>query len=46
VNTFSDFVAAVAQGKSVQPTFEDGLINEKVLAAIEESSQSRSWIKV
>jgi len=46
VNTFADFVTAVAEGKSVQPTFEDGLINEKVLDAIEESSKSRSWVKL
>jgi predicted dehydrogenase len=46
VNTFADFVKAVAAGKSVQPTFEDGLQNEKVLAAISESAKTRKWIKV
>ncbi|HEX4086892.1 MAG TPA: Gfo/Idh/MocA family oxidoreductase [Chthoniobacteraceae bacterium] len=46
VNTFADFVAAVVAGKSVQPTFEDGLINEKVLAAISESAKTRRWVKV
>jgi predicted dehydrogenase len=46
VNTFADFVKAVAAGKSVQPTFEDGLQNEKVLAAISESAKTRQWIKV
>jgi hypothetical protein len=30
----------------VQPTFEEGLKNEKVLAAIEKSARSRSWVKV
>jgi len=45
-NTFADFVKAVAAGKSVQPTFEDGLQNQKVLAAIGESARTRQWIKV
>ena len=46
VNTFADFVRAVVAGKSVHPTFEDGLQNQKVLAAIAESAKSRQWIKV
>jgi predicted dehydrogenase len=46
VNTFADFVTAVVNGKSVQPTFQDGLENEKVLAAIEASAKKRQWIKV
>jgi predicted dehydrogenase len=46
INAFSDFVKAVADSKSVEPTFEDGLKNEKVLAAIEQSSRSRSWVSV
>jgi predicted dehydrogenase len=46
VNTFADFVTAVVNGKSVQPTFEDGLQNEKVLAAIEASARKREWVKL
>jgi len=46
VNTFADFVVAVVNGKSVQPTFQDGLETEKVLAAIEVSAKKRQWIKV
>jgi predicted dehydrogenase len=46
INAFSDFVKAVTDGKSVKPTFEDGLKNEKVLAAIEQSARSRSWVSV
>lgn len=46
VNAFADFVHAVVAGKSVQPTFADGLQNEKVLAAISKSSKNRSWEKV
>jgi len=45
-NTFADFVHAVVSGKSVQPTFQDGLQNEKVLAAVEESAKTRTWIKL
>lgn len=46
VNTFADFIKAVVDKKSVQPTFEDGWKNEKVLAAIEQSAKSRSWVNV
>jgi len=41
-HTFTDFVAAVVAGKSVQPTFEDGLKNQRVLDAVARSVQSRS----
>jgi predicted dehydrogenase len=46
VHTIADFVNACADGKSVQPTFEDGLKNQRVLAAVEESSQKGKWVKV
>jgi predicted dehydrogenase len=46
VHTIADFVNAVVDGKSVQPTFEDGLKNERVLEAVEESAKSRQWVKV
>ncbi len=46
VNTFADFVDAVATGKSVQPTFEDGYRNECVLDAVMESAKTRAWVKV
>ena len=46
VNTFADFTKAVVAGKSVQPTFADGLANEKVLAAVSESATKRAWVKV
>jgi len=46
VNTFADFIRAVVGGKSVQPTFADGLENEKVLAAVSASARTRSWVKV
>jgi predicted dehydrogenase len=45
-HTIADFVNAVVDGKPVQPTFEDGLKNERVLEAVEESATSRQWVKV
>ena len=46
VHTIADFVNACANGKSVQPTFEDGLMNQRVLEAVEKSARSRQWVKV
>lgn len=46
VHTIADFVNACAEGKPVQPTFEDGLNNQRVLAAVEESSAKEKWAKV
>lgn len=46
VHTVADFVSACVAGRPVQPTFEDGLKNQRVLEAVEESANSRQWIKV
>lgn len=46
VHTVADFVNACVAGKSVQPTFEDGLMNQRVLEAVEESAKNRQWVKV
>jgi predicted dehydrogenase len=46
VHTIADFVNACVAGKAVQPTFEDGLRNERVLEAVEESAKTRQWVKV
>ena len=46
VHTIADFVNAVAKGKPTQPTFEDGLKNQQVLEAVEQSAQKRKWVKV
>lgn len=46
IATIADFVKAVVGGKSVQPTFEDGLQNERVLAAVSESARTRQWVKL
>lgn len=46
IHTVADFVNAVADGKPVQPTFEDGLRNQIVLEAVEESAKTRKWVKI
>jgi predicted dehydrogenase len=45
-HTVADFVNAVVAGKSVQPTFEDGLMTQRVLEAVEKSARTREWVKV
>jgi len=45
-HTIVDFVKAVIAGKSVPPTFADGLANQRVLAAIGESARRRNWIQL
>ena len=42
VNTIADFVRAVVAGKSVQPTFDDGLRNQRVLEAMSTSARTRT----
>ena len=46
IHTIADFVNACAEGKPVQPTFEDGLKNQRVLAAVEESNRKGRWVKL
>jgi predicted dehydrogenase len=46
INTFADFINAVIAGKSIHPTFEDGLQNQKVLAAIAQSAKTRQWVRL
>ncbi|MBU6410547.1 MAG: Gfo/Idh/MocA family oxidoreductase [Verrucomicrobia bacterium] len=46
IHAVADFVNACADGKPVHPTFEDGLKNQRVLTAVEESSKKGKWMKV
>lgn len=46
VHAISDFVNACVKRKLVQPTFEDGLKNQRVLEAVEQSAKTRKWVKV
>lgn len=45
-HTIADFVKAVVAGRSVQPTFEDGLKNQRILDAILHASQMRNWVRI
>jgi predicted dehydrogenase len=42
-HTILDLLKAIAEQKLPIPNFEDGVRNQKVLAAIERASSSRSW---
>jgi len=46
VHTVADFVNACIDRKPIHPTFEDGLKNQRVLEAVEESAKSGKWVKV
>lgn len=46
VHTVAQFVSAVVSGKSVHPTFEDGLKNQRVLDATIESARRRQWVEL
>jgi predicted dehydrogenase len=38
-------VKAVVHGETVHPTFEDGLQNQRVLAAVARSAESKRWVQ-
>ena len=46
VHTVADFVNACVDQKPIHPSFEDGLKNQRVLQAVEESVKTRGWVKV
>jgi predicted dehydrogenase len=47
VNEIADFVRAVAEGQQPTPSFDDGLYVQKVLDAVERSSEAGSaWTKI
>lgn len=46
IHAVADFVNACVEGKPVHPTFEDGLKNQRVLTAVEESHQKGKWVKL
>lgn len=46
IHTVADFVNACVDGRPVQPTFEDGLKNQRVLATVEESAATGKWVKL
>jgi predicted dehydrogenase len=46
VNLFAGFVRACVEGKSIAPTFADGLANQRVLDAVGQSARERRWVSV
>jgi predicted dehydrogenase len=46
VHEIGDLLAAITEGRPVQPDFEDGLRCQQVLDAIEESARQKKWIGV
>jgi myo-inositol 2-dehydrogenase/D-chiro-inositol 1-dehydrogenase len=46
IHQFADFVEAAAKGKSLPPTFRDGLATDQVTDAVLRSAQTRQWEKV
>ncbi|PTM57904.1 Gfo/Idh/MocA family protein [Desmospora activa] len=46
INLVSQMMDGIAAGYNPQPNFEDGVKNQAVLAAVEESVQTRSWVHV
>jgi predicted dehydrogenase len=46
IHTIADFVNACVEGKPVHPTFDDGLKNQRVLEAVEQSAKTGRWVKL
>ena len=46
IHTVYDLLEGMADKKQPAPSFVDGVKNQRVLAAIEKSAQSRRWVKV
>jgi predicted dehydrogenase len=45
-HTIYDFLEAIAAGTPVSPGFEDGVVNQRVMDAIERAAGARTWVKV
>src|SRR5262249_48744599 len=45
-HTVYDLLESIAKGTPPSPDFEDGVKNQRVLAAIEQAAESRTWIDV
>jgi predicted dehydrogenase len=40
------FIESILQGKTMSPSFQDGLRNQAVMEAIEVSAQERRWVEL
>jgi hypothetical protein len=45
-HTIYDLLEAIADHRVPSPNFEDGLRNQKVMAAIEKAASTRKWVRV
>ncbi|HEX6941144.1 MAG TPA: Gfo/Idh/MocA family oxidoreductase [Longimicrobiales bacterium] len=45
-HTVYALLEAIADGRTPEPSFEDGLRNQRVLAAIEQAAETRRWVGV
>lgn len=46
INIVSELMNGISKGYSPEPNFEDGVRNQAVLEAVEESVKNRSWVRV
>lgn len=46
VNIIKTFLEGVSNGESPKPNFEDGVINQAVVEAVEQSCETKSWTNV
>jgi predicted dehydrogenase len=46
VHTVFDLLEAIADGRVPEPSFVDGVRNQRVLGAIEKAAKTRQWVKV
>ncbi|WP_077328969.1 Gfo/Idh/MocA family protein [Virgibacillus siamensis] len=46
INLLSCFMDGVAKGVAPRPNFEDGLMNQRVMEAVVNSTEKRQWIKI
>jgi hypothetical protein len=46
VNLLADAFAAMADGRPISPNFVDGYENQRVLDAVERSSETRAWVQL
>ena len=45
-HTVFDLLEGIADGQSPKPDFEDGLRNQRVLAAIVDAARERAWVRI
>ena len=46
IATLGDFVTSLSQKEQFRPNFDDGLLVQKLLDAVEQSAESKSWIAI